>query len=106
MTEVLSIPVPTPIGRRTPEVEGWCSRPTGPAAGRPGLGELLGTLAHELRSPLATIASAAQVIADAYDLGPPVRRALAVMERQSRQALRIVDDLFDLCAGTEGKLSL
>jgi signal transduction histidine kinase len=28
------------------------------------------------------------------------------MERQSRQALGIIDDLFDLCAGAEGKLSL
>jgi signal transduction histidine kinase len=106
MTDVLRIPVPTPIGGRTPEVEGWCSRPPGPGAARPGLGELLGTLAHELRSPLVTIISAAQVIANGYDVGAPARRAVAVMERQSRQALRIIDDLFDVCAGTEGKLSL
>jgi signal transduction histidine kinase len=70
------------------------------------LDELLGTLAHELRSPLVTIVSAAQVVANQCDMGPPVRRALAVMERQSRQALRLIDDVFDLCAGAEGKLSL
>src|SRR5262249_34210822 len=72
----------------------------------PCLDELLGTLAHELRSPLVTIVSAAQVAANLGDVGPPARRALAVMERQSRQALRIIDDLFDLCAGTEGQLPL
>jgi signal transduction histidine kinase len=73
---------------------------------QPYLDELLGTLAHELRSPLVTIVSAAQVIANECDMEPRARRALAVMERQSRQALRIIDDLFDICAGTEGKLSL
>jgi signal transduction histidine kinase len=73
---------------------------------QPRLNELLGTLAHELRSPLVTIVSAAQVVANTCDVGPPSRRALAVIERQSRQALQIIDDLFDICAGTEGKLSL
>ena len=73
---------------------------------QPRLDELLGTLTHELRSPLVTIVSAAQMIANEHDMKPSVRRALAVMERQSRQALRIIDDLFDTCAGTEGKLSL
>jgi signal transduction histidine kinase len=65
---------------------------------------MLGTLAHELRSPLVTILSAVQVIADECD--PRAQRALAIMERQSRQALRIIDDLFDLCAESSGKLSL
>jgi signal transduction histidine kinase len=68
--------------------------------------ELLGTLAHELRSPLATILSAVQVITYDGDLHPTVRRTLAVMERQSRQALQIIEDLFDLCAGSSGKLTL
>jgi signal transduction histidine kinase len=67
---------------------------------------MLGTLAHELRSPLATILTAVQVINQDDDLGLVARRALAVMERQSRQAMQIVDDLFDLCAGSLGKLSL
>jgi signal transduction histidine kinase len=73
---------------------------------QPCLDELLGTLAHELRSPLVTIVSAAQVIAYDCDMDPTARRAVAVMERQSRQALRIVDDLFDICSGAQGKLSL
>jgi signal transduction histidine kinase len=70
------------------------------------LDELLGTVAHELRSPLATIVSGVSVISSESDLGPFARRALAVMERQSRQAMRLVEDLFDLCAGGLGKLSL
>jgi signal transduction histidine kinase len=69
----------------------------------PCLDELLGTLTHELRSPLAAIVSAAEV-ANGWDMEPPARRALAVMERQSRHALRIIDDLFDACAG--GQLPL
>jgi signal transduction histidine kinase len=73
---------------------------------QPCLDALLGTLAHELRSPLATILSAVQVITFDGDPGPFARRVLAVMERQSRQAMRLIDDLFDLCAGTSGKLSL
>jgi signal transduction histidine kinase len=67
------------------------------------LDELLGTLAHELRSPLATIVSAAQ-LAGECEMEPPARRAISVMERQSRQALRVIDDLFDICAGTAGRL--
>jgi signal transduction histidine kinase len=102
MSSVLRAPAPTPIGGQTPEVEGFCYSPRGPE--EPCLDELLGTLAHELRSPLVTIVNAAQVVANQYDMEPPARRALAVMERQSRQALQIIDDLFDLCAG--GKLSL
>jgi len=104
MCSVHRLPAPTPIGGKSPEVEGFCARPRGTE--EPGLDELLGTLAHELRSPLATIVDAAQVIANGCDMEPPARRALAVMERQSRQALQIIDDLFDICAGTGGKLSL
>jgi signal transduction histidine kinase len=73
---------------------------------QPSIDELLGTLAHELRNPLATIVSAVQVITSDCDVDPVARRALALMERQSRQAIRLVDDLFDVCAGSLGKLSL
>jgi signal transduction histidine kinase len=73
---------------------------------QPCLDEMLGTLAHELRSPLATIVSAVQVISPVCDIDPTARWALAEMERQSQQAMRLVDDLFDLCAGSLRKLSL
>jgi signal transduction histidine kinase len=72
----------------------------------PCLDELLGTLAHELRSPLVTIVSAVQVVMATCDMGPVAQRALGVMERQSRQAVQLVDDLLDVCAGGLGKLPL
>jgi signal transduction histidine kinase len=106
MTCALRVPAPTPTAGPPPEVRDLCFRPPGPDGTRPCLDELLGTLAHELRSPLVAIVNAAQVTASECDTGPLVRRALAAMERQSRQALRIIDDLFDLCAGAQGKLSL
>jgi signal transduction histidine kinase len=73
---------------------------------QPNLDELLGTLTHELRSPLATIVSGVQMVAGEYNMDPLARRGLAVVERQARQAMRLIEDLFDLCAGALGKLSL
>jgi signal transduction histidine kinase len=66
--------------------------------------EWLGTLSHELRSPLATIVCALDQI-PGPDLDPAVRRARDIAERQARQALQLVDDLFDLCASSRGKVS-
>jgi signal transduction histidine kinase len=73
---------------------------------QPRLDELLGALAHELRGPLAAILGAAQVIGAEGAIDPVARRALALVERQSRQAMRLVEDLFDTCAGGLGKLSV
>jgi len=70
------------------------------------LDELLGTVAHELRSPLAAIITGVSVIADDRDLGPHAQRTLASMKLQLWQTLRLVDDLFDLSAGGLGKLSV
>src|SRR5438270_10222780 len=88
------------------EVAGACPAPRGPGTTRPCLDELLGTVAHELRSPLATILSGVSAITSECGLDAFARRALAVMEQQSRQAMRLVEDLFDICAGSLGKLSL
>src|SRR5262249_47223579 len=79
--------------------------PEGAKMVQPCLDELLGTVAHELRSPLATIVSGVQVIREC-DMDPAARRALAVVERQAPQALGLVDDLFDVCGGVLGKLIL
>jgi signal transduction histidine kinase len=72
----------------------------------PCLDEVLGTLAHELRSPLATVLGGVNAIASESDLDPFARRALTVMDQQLRQAMRLVDDLFDLSAGSLRKLSV
>ena len=96
---------------QAPEVKGLCLHPTartGKIDLHRDIDELLGTLgrARSTCSPLVTILSAVQVITYECDIVPVARRALAVMERQSRQAMRLVEDLFDLCAGGLGKLSL
>ena len=66
----------------------------------------LATLAHELRNPLAPIRSAVQVLAKAPALPPATGRALDILDRQSRQLARLVDDLMDVSRITEGKLRL
>jgi signal transduction histidine kinase len=72
----------------------------------PCLDELLGTVAHELRNPLASVLGGVSVMTSEGDPGPVARRLLPGMERQLRQAMRLVDDLFDLCAGSRDRLRL
>jgi signal transduction histidine kinase len=67
-------------------------------------GEALATLAHELRDPLAAILSALELHAEDGD--PAARRTLTMAAHQARRAVRIVDDLFDLCAGSWDSLPL
>src|SRR5262245_12841953 len=97
-------PAPMPITGLAPEVDREGLHPREREVTQPDFDELLGTIAHELRSPLATILSALQVIDYDRDMDPATRRALAVMERQSRQAMQIIEDLFDLVASSWGKL--
>jgi signal transduction histidine kinase len=106
MCHVLAGPAPTSSAGHAPEIAGSCPRLRGRQTTQPCLDELLGTVAHELRSPLTTILSGVYVITSECDLDPVARRALSVMEHQSRQAMRLVDDLFDLCAAGLGKLAL
>src|SRR6202030_1772105 len=67
-------------------------------------GEALATLAHELRDPLAAIISALEL--HSGDGDPAARRTLTMAAHQARRAVRIVDDLFDLCAGSRDCLPL
>jgi len=66
--------------------------------------ESLATLAHELRDPLATVIFALEAIPGDGD--PAARQARTIAEHQARRALRIVDDLFDLCASSRDRLLL
>jgi signal transduction histidine kinase len=63
-------------------------------------------VAHELRGPLATILFALETMTDCGAGAPAARRAREIVERQALRAARIVDDLFDVCAGSHGGLSL
>ncbi len=66
--------------------------------------EFLATLGHELRNPLAAISHAAFVLATRNAGGRP--REIEVIERQTRNMIRIVDDLLDVSRITHGKVSL
>jgi signal transduction histidine kinase len=68
------------------------------------LDESLATLAHELRDPLATILLALEALPGDGD--PAARQARTIAQHQARRAVRIVDDLFDLCAGSRDRLPL
>lgn len=69
--------------------------------------EFLAMLAHELRSPLAPILSAAEIIShcDEHQL-ERLQRARQVIQRQSRHMAKLVDDLLDVSRSVIGKVSL
>jgi signal transduction histidine kinase len=77
---------------------------TKPAPVPMSMDESLATLAHELRDPLATILFALDAIPGDGD--PAARLARTIAENQARRAVRLVDDLFDLCAGSRDRLPL
>jgi signal transduction histidine kinase len=63
-------------------------------------------LAHELRGPLAPIASAVEVLAASGGDSPVVRRACDIMSRQIGVLHRLVDDLLDLGLIAHGTVTL
>lgn len=67
--------------------------------------EFLGMLAHELRNPLAAISTTVQMQRRGGD-GPLPPQRLAVLERQSRNLTRIVNDLLDVSRISHGKIEL
>jgi signal transduction histidine kinase/ActR/RegA family two-component response regulator len=68
--------------------------------------EFMATLAHELRNPLAPLTHALHIL-KREDTGPTKQRwAVDVIQRQSLQLRRLVDDLLDVARITQGKVSL
>ena len=67
--------------------------------------EFLAMLAHELRNPLAAIRSAVR-LAGSPGMAEHLPEALEVIERQSRNLSRLVDDLLDVARITQGKVEL
>ncbi|MES2979004.1 MAG: ATP-binding protein [Pseudomonadota bacterium] len=68
--------------------------------------EFLATLAHELRNPLAPLSNALQMMRLAGDQ-PDLRcKAQAIMERQLRAMVDLVDDLLDIARISRGKIVL
>ncbi len=68
--------------------------------------EFLATLAHELRNPLAPIRSAVQIMRMAEGDHAMTSAARAIIERQIKHLVRLIDDLVDVSNITRGKLEL
>jgi signal transduction histidine kinase/CheY-like chemotaxis protein len=68
--------------------------------------EFLATLGHELRNPLAPIRNSLEIMRLAEGNAAAVGEARAMMERQVRLMVRLIDDLLDVSRITRGKLRL
>lgn len=66
----------------------------------------LSTLSHELRNPLAAVAASLEVMRMAEGDPETIEGARDRMERQTRQLIRLVDDLLDVSRITQEKLEL
>ncbi len=68
--------------------------------------EFLATLAHELRNPLAALVSQVDLLRLTGGDAAARARSVAVMDRQTRQLTRLINDLLDISRITQGHLSL
>ena len=68
--------------------------------------QFLAMLAHELRNPLAPIATAAQLLKMAPDRPGGVRQAAEIIERQAAHMRHLVEDLVDVSRVTRGLATL
>lgn len=68
--------------------------------------EFLATLGHELRNPIAPIHTAAELLLRLSLPDPRATAAVGVIQRQTRQLRRLVDDLLDLARVTQGRIDL
>jgi PAS domain S-box-containing protein len=70
------------------------------------LTEFMAMLAHELRNPLAPIRNAVAIMSAAGELPEQVAWSRDVIDRQTAQLARLVEDLLDVSRITRGKLRL
>lgn len=68
--------------------------------------EFLAMLAHELRNPLAAIASSLPLMTRREPEDAAEHKARDVLSRQTKHLSRMVDDLLDVARVTQGKISL
>jgi len=64
----------------------------------------LGVLAHELRNPLAPISNSIFILKRVDAASEAALRARAVIERQTRHMIRLIDDLLDITRISQGKI--
>lgn len=68
--------------------------------------EFLAMLGHELRNPLSPITAALHLIPIRIQRGQGFEHELAVIGRQIKQLVRLVDDLLDISRITSGRIEL
>ena len=68
--------------------------------------EFLAMLSHELRNPLAALVNAAALLHNSGTANPEQATSLAVIERQSKQMTRLLDDLLEVSRITQNKIEL
>jgi PAS domain S-box-containing protein len=68
--------------------------------------EFLAVLSHELRNPLAPIRNSITILERTVPGSEQAARALAVIDRQATQLVRLVDDLLDVTRITRNKIQL
>jgi two-component system CheB/CheR fusion protein len=68
--------------------------------------EFLAMLSHELRNPLSAIVNAGVLLHSESATASTRRKGLQVIERQSRQMTRLLDDLLEVSRITQGKIEL
>jgi PAS domain S-box-containing protein len=67
---------------------------------------LFGTLAHELRTPLAAVANAIELVARSYPSDPKLEYAVQMMQRQTRHVNTLVENLLEVVRAQTGKAVL
>jgi signal transduction histidine kinase len=68
--------------------------------------EYLSTLAHELRNPLAPIRNALEIMRLAGDASPTIEASRAMIDRQVKHLVRLIDDLMDVARISRGLIKL
>jgi signal transduction histidine kinase len=68
--------------------------------------EFLATLSHELRTPLNAILGWAKLLAGGHLDQPTTKRALEIIERNTRVQAQLIEDLLDISRIITGKLRL
>ena len=68
--------------------------------------ELLATLAHELRNPLAPIRNAVEILRLKGPPDPTLESARTMIDRQLTHLIRLIDDLLDLSRIDRGRLQV
>jgi signal transduction histidine kinase/ActR/RegA family two-component response regulator len=68
--------------------------------------EFLATLSHELRNPLSAVRNAVQLMNMAHIADPRLAKSRDIIDRQSMDLSRLLDDLLDVARVTQGKISL